>query len=48
MFSGRKRAKFDEANTKLGQAIAKAQTTISVSPQQSHESGPSILTDGEL
>ena len=33
---------------KLGQAIAKAQTTIGVSPQQSHESGPSNLTDGEL
>ena len=60
MFSGRKRAKLDEANIKLGEAIAKAQTsltkecrqildtTIGVSPQQGHESGPSNLTDGEL
>ena len=38
---------------KLGQAIGfinspKAQATIGVSPQQSHESEPSNLTDGEL
>ena len=56
MFSRRrKRAKLDEANSKLGEAIARAQTslakecrdildtTIGVSPQQS---GPSNLTDG--